>query len=437
MCLIAAVPANTFLTPEEIRQGFTRNDDGFGIMFGDGEGNLVIRKTTAKKGITEVLDIYEKIKTEYAEPLKTLPHAVHFRYKTHGNIDIINTHPCRVLRKDSHGVDLYMMHNGVISGHPYIPNIDSTKSDTWHYIKYILRPILKTNPALIHDERFQALVAMSLGTQNKLTFMDNSGKMVIINGHQGEKRSDGIWLSNSYALRNYANDTYSYKNDYNRHYSGPYSIVPPATAIAPITETKPDILTDKVFEGKLISENGMPNLMNEKYYKENGEFLTELWKKDAHLFFCSSGTVGSKSPAEKRSNDGSKQSDKEPTNGSTSTANSTDRELPGGKNSSQNTGEAKGPSNIIPFKSKSEDIHDVVAASAAKSIFGKSKYHLNPDSQIDMVELEGAGFIEPDILKRLDENQIQHLCKVNSKAITGWIIDQHVLLDHLSIGKLR
>jgi hypothetical protein len=114
--------------------------------------------------------------------------------KTHGNIDMENCHPYEVLNRDEHGIDLWLMHNGVL----HTDNkADITKSDTWHYIRDYLRPILEYNPDFAFHPAFAELIGDHIGS-NRFVMMDNNGRQVVINEEQGVYWG-GRWLSNTYA----------------------------------------------------------------------------------------------------------------------------------------------------------------------------------------------------------------------------------------------
>jgi hypothetical protein len=87
--------------------------------------------------------------------------------RTHGDIDLLNCHPYEILNRAEHGLDLWLMHNGVLATGN---RADITKSDTWHYIQDYLKPMLASNPDFAFHPSFKALIPDPFGcykTQSK------------------------------------------------------------------------------------------------------------------------------------------------------------------------------------------------------------------------------------------------------------------------------
>jgi hypothetical protein len=203
MCILIKHPANTVFSDELLLDFYQHNSDGFGAVYSE-NGKLVVIKTLGNP---------DEIKAIYQETLKGRECIIHYRMKTHGDIDMDNCHPYRVTD------DVWMAHNGILSmGNP----IDPRKSDTWHFIEFILRPALTGNPDLLFDIDFQDYIADMIGGSNKFAFMHSSGKSVIINEAAGVKH-EGAWLSNTYA---WSAAKYGHGFSYNRSsYSKSYNIM--------------------------------------------------------------------------------------------------------------------------------------------------------------------------------------------------------------------
>jgi len=192
MCLIIHKPANKQLDPGLIKDTYTGNSDGFGLMFAEG-GTVAVHKILPKNW-TDCLDLYKQFEDREL--------AVHFRLRTHGNIDQSQAHPYEVFnRNNGDPVDLYLMHNGILSEPP---EFFKEKSDTWHFIEYILRPMLDhfwrrygTDP--LDDFYVKEALESLAGSHNKLLLMDHEGKVTILNKQAGQDK-DGLWLSNGYAM---------------------------------------------------------------------------------------------------------------------------------------------------------------------------------------------------------------------------------------------
>ena len=179
MCILINHPANTNFSDELLADFYDYNSDGFGAMYAEA-GKLVIIKTLGKPDEIEAL---------YKKELAHRDCIIHYRMKTHGDIDLDNCHPYRI------NDDIWMAHNGILAmGNP----IDTRKSDTWHFIEYIIRPALAADPDLIFDLDYQEYLENMIGGTNKFAFMHKSGKSVILNKHAGVTHQ-GAWLSNTYA----------------------------------------------------------------------------------------------------------------------------------------------------------------------------------------------------------------------------------------------
>lgn len=186
MCLLIELNKTTRFSDEFLIGVYTRNSDGIGVMWAE-DGSLHFRKhlpKNAKDAVAFFRDVAEGKDC-----------AVHFRMKTHGDIDFLNCHPYPVFGFDEeHEHPMLLMHNGVLStGNAS----DLTKSDTWHFIKDFLRPMLSLDPNIIYDEAFNAKLGKLIGS-NRFAVMDYTGRIAIVNRNQGVMY-EGSWLSNTYA----------------------------------------------------------------------------------------------------------------------------------------------------------------------------------------------------------------------------------------------
>lgn len=212
MCLLIHKPADAEMSEDLILDVYSKNADGFGVMYIDDAGEFKVVKTLA--GPESILPLYQ----EHCYGRECV---IHFRMQTHGKIDLDNCHPYKVT--DS----LYMAHNGILScGNPY----DDAKSDTWHFIELFLRPHLEMDPNKLADERFQEFVGDLIGGSNKFAFMDESGHVTIINRHSGVDHMD-MWFSNTYA---WTPSKFGYYPKYGsfRSYGGGYASRTPSTKTA-------------------------------------------------------------------------------------------------------------------------------------------------------------------------------------------------------------
>jgi hypothetical protein len=187
MCLlITQKTTSARLSDEWLEDFYDYNSDGVGVMYAN-NGNLVIEKVLPKNA--------HQFIAFYREHIEGRECAFHLRMRTHGDIDLNNCHPYEVLNQDEHGLDLWLMHNGVLStGNQK----DATKSDTWHYIRDYLRPMLEDNPDYAFTKSFADIVGSHIGASNKFVLMDNEGRMTVVNQGSGVFWA-GLWLSNTYA----------------------------------------------------------------------------------------------------------------------------------------------------------------------------------------------------------------------------------------------
>lgn len=187
MCLLVIQHQNAPTLPSAwLVDFYAHNQDGVGVMYAQ-DGKLIVKKILPKTAKDFERFYHQQITGKFC--------AFHLRMKTHGDINLENCHPYEVLNQAQHGIDLWLMHNGILSTGN---KADQTKSDTWHYIKNYLVPMLAKNPDFAFSEAFSEMVAEHIGASNKFVLMDNTGRYQVINQDAGVKWG-GMWLSNTYA----------------------------------------------------------------------------------------------------------------------------------------------------------------------------------------------------------------------------------------------
>lgn len=175
MCLIIASPYGTLASNEVITNAWSHNDDGWGLMVARDGKTVEVWRGMSLKGL--------KAKLSEAE---SFPHAIHFRFGTHGNRRAIqNCHPFPV------GSGMFLMHNGIING---IPIIHPTLSDTWH-LAALMKASFATRKAL---RASLTDVGKEIGKGNKLVLLAPDGVIDIVNESAGAWEN-GIWYSNEYS----------------------------------------------------------------------------------------------------------------------------------------------------------------------------------------------------------------------------------------------
>lgn len=185
MCLITINTPETKFSKAWLLDFYGYNQDGLGVMYAQ-DGELFIEKFVPNTE-KEVLDFYKHVHGKHA--------VVHWRMKTHGKIDEANAHPYEVLNRETHGIDLWMVHNGVLQG---VANDQPHMSDTWHFIRDTIRPLLASFPDLLRSSEFVKLLEERIGSSNKLVFLDNWGNTTVIN-EKAFTEFAGAKLSNTYA----------------------------------------------------------------------------------------------------------------------------------------------------------------------------------------------------------------------------------------------
>jgi len=175
MCLAIYKPADADVPLEHLRNGFANHPDGAGFAWAV-NGQLFI-----KKGIFDADEVVKQY-----ELIKQYPCLIHFRKATHGKIDETNCHP--FLFNDG---KLALIHNGVL---PIKCNIEGL-SDTAHFVKLVLEPMVKRNKVPINDGALHYLITTSIGT-DKIAIMDGTGTTYVFNEDKG-KWEGGVWYSNT------------------------------------------------------------------------------------------------------------------------------------------------------------------------------------------------------------------------------------------------
>lgn len=101
MCIIIHATDKNLIEKESLQQCSEHHSDGIGVMFYDKEGELHVNKSADSR--------------HYKAIIETIPDGVecgiHFRWKTHGSVNVKNTHPFKLSK------DIAFMHNGTISGY--------------------------------------------------------------------------------------------------------------------------------------------------------------------------------------------------------------------------------------------------------------------------------------------------------------------------------
>ncbi len=211
MCIAITKPAGVKPDYQAYKNGYERNPDGWGFSVPSKDGkSVIIRKDTSS-----FAEFWKQFK-----PFRSRPALVHFRIKTHGKIEKRNCHPFRV------GTDLAMIHNGQLD---IQCNEMKDKSDTWHFVKQVLRPMYEDSPIFPWNAGCQ-FIAEQYIDYNKCAFLHADGDFAWWNKEAGHEAKDGHWYSNKTyeAPKPWPKNWYA---DYNKTVSSSGRTVTSGTAI--------------------------------------------------------------------------------------------------------------------------------------------------------------------------------------------------------------
>lgn len=201
MCLAIYKPAELQVSEEFLRNGYSNHSDGAGFAWAV-DGVLHVRKG--------IFDVEEVIK-QY-ELVKDYPCLIHFRKATHGKVDATNTHPF-VFAEGKYA----LIHNGVLNIKCSIEGL----SDTAHFVKLVLEPLVMKYNIPINDGCLHYLLSTSINT-DKMAIMNGEGKCFIVNADKGTWEG-GVWYSNTSFRYSYkttsssSSSTGTYYNGQSRH----------------------------------------------------------------------------------------------------------------------------------------------------------------------------------------------------------------------------
>ncbi len=178
MCVIVHKPREARIPPDLLRAALALNNDGWGLMGFDAAGALIIERHAASEhaSIAAALD-------QHAEDDVVL----HLRQRTRGNNERDNAHPFKVAEH------LYLMHNGTLPIHCRVAG----RSDTWHFVHDVLRPLHARHATLFDDPAFIMLLEMSLKPDNKIVLLDERARSVAVINRAHGVEFEGLWLSNT------------------------------------------------------------------------------------------------------------------------------------------------------------------------------------------------------------------------------------------------
>lgn len=183
MCIAIYKPAGVCISEEHLWNCYESNDDGWGFAARMPDSTLHIRK-----GAT----LYRHFLDEYL-PYQDKQCLIHFRIKTHGEVNKRNCHPFRI------SPGLAVIHNGII---PIDSNVDKSRSDTWHFVELVLKQMHRHRRDFWLRPEYQWALEQAIG-YSKLAFLRADGRYAIYGEKAGDWEHDCWWSNTSYKYSKY------------------------------------------------------------------------------------------------------------------------------------------------------------------------------------------------------------------------------------------
>ena len=178
MCLIIRKRAGISIPNALIEAAVRFNNDGWGAMGFASSGRMLFGRWKT----TEAVDIQRFADMHIDDDL-----VLHLRYRTRGAADARNLQPFEIVP------GLFLMHNGEVD----MPRRLADRSDTWHLVTDLLRPLLDRHQGLALDRGFLRIFEQSLGPSNRVVLLSRQGRRIeILNSAQGTQYK-GLWLSST------------------------------------------------------------------------------------------------------------------------------------------------------------------------------------------------------------------------------------------------
>jgi len=178
MCLIVHKPKEARIPEDLVAAALAFNTDGWGLMGIAPDQSLIIERH-AFSDFGEIRQVLARHRD--AELV------LHLRRRTRGAADRENTHPLAI------APGLHLMHNGTLPLYSRVAG----RSDSWHFVNDLLRPLHLRHPGLISDPDFLRLLELSMKADNKAVLLDSHlNRIVILNRAHGAE-FEGLWLSNT------------------------------------------------------------------------------------------------------------------------------------------------------------------------------------------------------------------------------------------------
>jgi hypothetical protein len=208
MCIIVYKPENKQVEKDVLKTCFESNNDGFGFSYVENESLYRLRSVSKD---------FEKFWSHYQKHQhKSL--LMHFRVRTHGEINIENCHPYVI------NDDWVLFHNGTLTAYGKLAHKRKDKpSDTLVFTENLMQPLLTKHPEAFSDEdsEIKFLVEDHI-FPSRMALMNSSGKVILLNETSASARwNEGVWFSNDgYKVRK--GIVVPFRGNYNSAYATPY-----------------------------------------------------------------------------------------------------------------------------------------------------------------------------------------------------------------------
>ncbi|HEX4895911.1 MAG TPA: class II glutamine amidotransferase [Solimonas sp.] len=178
MCLIIHKPADASIPEDLLAAAAAHNPDGWGLMGFAPDGRLLLERH-ATVDVAVVADTVRH--------WRDAEFVLHLRRQTRGGSGLENVHPFKILD------GLYLVHNGTLKLDVRVPG----RSDTWHFVHDLLRPLAQRHPGLLSDHGFLRILELGLKPENKLALLDQRLRRIVVVNREHGVELDGLWLSNT------------------------------------------------------------------------------------------------------------------------------------------------------------------------------------------------------------------------------------------------
>lgn len=195
MCVILHLPPKVTFPFDKISTACTVNPDGYGLLVKD-RGKFEVIRDYNPKGNDPDAVFNRLVDAEEQERY------LHLRFSTVGAKDLLNTHPFHVKTDPDTGEEIWMMHNGTLTGWR-----SSDKCDTLLFTEAILQPLFKNYTTdkehVFHDPTIQRILLEFIGGSSKVLLASSKDgtSPLIFNSKDGYKDTEGWWSSNTYSFQ--------------------------------------------------------------------------------------------------------------------------------------------------------------------------------------------------------------------------------------------